>query len=91
MGIQKDQVISVSSEVLFQEVSGEMVLLDLASENYFGLDELGARIWGLLNEGKDVSQILELLLQEYEVDRKTLEEDVEELLGNLLEAGLIKM
>jgi hypothetical protein len=45
----------------------------------------------LLNEGKDVSQILELLLQEYEVDRKTLEEDVEELLGNLLEAGLIKM
>ena len=91
MGIEKDQVISVSSEVLFQEISGEIVLLDLASESYFGLDEIGARVWGLLNEGKKMGQVLETLLQEYEVDRKTLEADVEELLGDLVEAGLIKI
>jgi hypothetical protein len=63
--------------------------LDLASESYFGLDEIGARIWGLLGEGKDVGQVLEVLLQEYEVDRKTLEGDLGELLGELLGAGLI--
>ena len=89
MGIEKDQVISISSEALFQEVGGEMVLLDLASESYFGLDEVGARVWGLLSDDKNVGQILDTLLQEYEVDRETLEADVEELLGSLLEAGLI--
>ena len=91
MNIQQDQKVIISPEVLFQEVSGEIVLLDLASESYFGLDEIGARIWTLLNEEKAVGQILEVLLEEYEVDRATLEKDVNELLENLLEAGLINM
>ena len=91
MNIQQDQKVIISPEVLFQEVSGEIVLLDLASESYFGLDEIGARIWALLNEEKTVGQIVEILLEEYEVDRARLEGDVSELLENLLEAGLIKM
>jgi hypothetical protein len=31
MKIQEEQKVTISPEVLFQEVSGEMVLLDLAS------------------------------------------------------------
>jgi hypothetical protein len=42
--------ITVSPEVLFQEVGGEAVLLDLKSESYFGLDDVGMRIWQLLQE-----------------------------------------
>lgn len=91
MNIQQDQKVIISPDVLFQEVSGEIVLLDLASESYFGLDEIGARIWTLLNEEKAVGQIVEVLLDEYEVDRARLEADVNDLLENLLEAGLIKM
>ena len=91
MNIQQDQKVTISPEVLFQEVSGEIVLLDLASESYFGLDEIGGRIWALLNEEKTVRQIVEVLLEEYEVDRARLERDVNELLENLLEAGLIKV
>ena len=39
MGISKEQTVKVSPDVLFQEVSGEIVLLALASKQYFGLDE----------------------------------------------------
>ena len=88
--MQEDQKFSVSEEVLFQEVSGEIVLLDLASESYFGLDEIGARIWALLHENTSTGGIVEALLEEYEVEREILETDLEELLGNLLDAGLIK-
>jgi hypothetical protein len=90
MGLQKDQKFSIPEAVLFQEVSGETVLLDLDSESYFGLDEIGTRIWMLLNEGRGQGGIVDALLEEYEVERDTLEADVAELLGNLLEAGLIK-
>lgn len=90
MGLQKDQKFSIPEAVLFQEVSGETVLLDLDSESYFGLDEIGTRIWMLLNEGRGQRGIVDALLEEYEVERDTLEADVAELLGNLLEAGLIK-
>ena len=91
MELNKEQTFSISEEVLFQEVSGETVLLDLASESYFGLDSVGTRIWAMLKEDKSVGQVLDALLEEYEVDRARLEGDMNELLENLLEAGLIKM
>ena len=83
------QQMRISPDVLFQEVSGEMVLLDLESETYFGLDEIGARIWTRLSEGDSPAQIVNRLLDEYEVDRNTLEKDVAALLGSLVEAGLV--
>jgi len=90
MELNKEQTFRIPEEVLFQEVSGETVLLDLASESYFGLDSVGTRIWALLKEDKSVGQVLDVLLEEYEVDRGTLEADLEELLDNLLAAGLIQ-
>ena len=82
--------IELSPEVLFQEVSGELVLLDLESEQYFGLDAVGARVWALLGEGAGVPDVVEALLAEYEVERSTLEMDVAELLDQLAGAGLIR-
>ncbi len=40
-----ESILRHSGEVLQQEVGGEAVLLDLASESYFGLDPVGTRIW----------------------------------------------
>ena len=85
-----ERKIKISPDVLFQEVSGETVLLDLESEHYFGLDAVGTRIWGLIGEGVSVDAMVDTLLQEYEVERETLEADVAELLSRLAEAGLIR-
>jgi hypothetical protein len=85
-----DRAIEISPDVLFQEVSGETVLLDLESEKYFGLDAVGTRIWGMIGEGVSVGAMVDTLLQEYEVERDTLEADVAALLSRLAEAGLIR-
>jgi len=90
MEIHKDQKFSIPGDVLFQDVSGETVLLDMDSEQYFGLDEVGTRIWAMLNEGRAAGQIVDMLLEEYEVERVSLQGDVNELLASLLEAGLIE-
>ncbi len=89
MVLVKELKYSVSGDVLFQEVGGETVLLDLGTERYFGLDEVGTRIWDLINEGRAVGELADVLLAEYDVDRATLERDIETLLSSLLEAGLI--
>lgn len=90
MQTDKELKFTISPDVLYQEVSGESVLLDLASENYFGLDAIGTRIWALLDSGANLGDVLRALEEEYEVDRETLESDVSELLDKLLEAGLVK-
>lgn len=85
------QVATISPDVLAQEVSGETVLLDLKSESYFGLDELGTRIWQLLQENGSVQILLDTLLQEYNVEAEQLESDIENLLKELDSEGLIKL
>ena len=80
-----------SKNVLTQEVSGEMVLMDLSSEQYFGLDAVGTRIWNLLDQGTAPADLLSILLREYEVEQQQLESDIEELLRQLLEAGLVRV
>jgi hypothetical protein len=74
-----------------RQVGDETVLLDLASGNYYGLDPVGARIWQLLGEGKTLAQVCDVLVAEYEVPRATLESDVEQLVGQLGEKGLLHL
>lgn len=83
--------VKISEQVLSQEVSGETVLLDLQSEFYFGLDKTGTRIWELLQSGVSIQDLIGKMLDEFEVDRETLEADVNALLGKLLEAGLVSV
>lgn len=83
------QKIEISSEVLTQEVGGETVILDLKSESYFGLDEVGTRIWQLLQEQKDIHTITATMLNEYDVKEEQLKKDIQNLLTKLGDAGII--
>lgn len=86
-----DRKIRISPDVLFQEVSGECVLLDLKSDNYFGLDDVGTRIWQLIEEfGGDLRAVVESMAAEYAVDRQTLERDLLDLTTRLKESGLVE-
>ncbi|MDH3994850.1 MAG: PqqD family protein [Gammaproteobacteria bacterium] len=86
-----NQKITLSPDVISQEVSGETVLLDLESENYFGLDEVGTRIWQLIKEKEDLQAIYTTLLDEYEVEESRLQADLEALLGEISKLGLVSL
>ena len=83
--------VALSDDVLVQEVSGESVLLDLGSETYFGLNESGTRFWQLLTEYGNAELAIATMLEEYEVDEKTLRDDMRQLIQGLSEAGLITL
>ena len=86
-----NQTVTPSPEVISQEVSGETVLLDLDSEHYFGLDEIGTRIWQLIRESGDLRIIYSTLLEEYEVEEERLRTDLDALLGEITDLGLVTM
>ena len=85
------QTITVNPDVISQEVSGETVILDLNSENYFGLDEVGTRIWQLIGEKGDLQGIYDTLLQEYEVTEDRLMVDLEALVTQIADLGLVSL
>jgi len=83
--------VSISDHVLFQEIEGECVLLNMASEQYFGLDDVGTRVWQLLVEDGDPAKALSQLQQVYDVDELTLRIDLAKLLAQLSSEGLVSL
>ena len=83
--------LKISPEVHSQEVGSETVLLDLQSESYFGLDEVGTRVWQLLQESGDMESIFETILEEYDVEKEQLRKDLDDLVNKLVEAGLVSI
>ena len=82
------QRVILSPEAMFQEIGGEGVILDLASSSYFGLDEVGVRLWQLLKENPELQAACDILLAEFDVAQAQLEQDLVKLVGQLVDAGL---
>ena len=81
--------VTIPDEVVFREIDGESVLLDLASGEYYGLNEVGTRIWTLLVAGAGPGEVLSSLRREYKADDDVLRRDLLELMGELRDRGLV--
>ena len=86
-----NQTIALSPDVVSQKVSEETVLLDLESENYFGLDEVGTRIWQLIKETNELQSIFDTLLEEYDISEARLQLDLTTLLTEIEGLGLVTL
>ena len=84
-----DTRMEISSQVKSRQIDDEIVILDLASGEYFGLDGVGRRIWELIAEGKKLGEAAAVIAAEYEVDAAQGRVDVIEFVGGLVEKGLL--
>ncbi len=81
--INFQKLYSISKGVYTQELDGEIILLDSNGEHYFNLNEIGTKIWQLLETGKSPQQILELIKNEYSVEEINLRKDLTTFLKEL--------
>jgi len=83
--------VKISDRTLAQDVGGEFVILHLDTEHYYGLDEVGARLWQLLEAHEDLREISARLQQEYDVLPEALEADIRRILTEMEQAQLISI
>ena len=69
----------------------EAVILHLKDGIYFGLNQVGSRIWNLLEVSRTVGEIRDIILEEYEVEPAQCEGDLLKLLKELHDRGLIEI
>ena len=84
-----DSRLTVSGEVMVQEVGGEIILLDMASEQYFGLDAIGTRIWQLIGQHDLLRDIHGVLCAQFDAAPDQIATDLVALAQSLQEAGLV--
>jgi hypothetical protein len=89
--IAYDAHVTAPEHILIRELEGEAVLLNLKTETYFGLDDVGMRMWQVLTTSASIREAYEVLLDEYDVPPQQLRQDLDELLGKLVEQGLVEV
>ena len=84
-----DAAFRIPDEVIFRELDGEAVVLNLDTGIYFGLDAVGTRIWRLLEERKPLKAVLDTLIEEYEAPPDRLQRDLLAFVERLDDKGLL--
>jgi hypothetical protein len=80
--------VTINPDVLFRELDGEAVLLNLDAGVYYGLDPVGTKIWELIGEYGSLQSVFDAMLREYDVDATILENDLLRLVSELCANGL---
>jgi hypothetical protein len=86
-----ESIVSVAADQVSCELEGEAAILNLASGAYHGLDPVGLAVWNLIASPIAVSQIVDAMITQYDVDRACCERDLLALLAKLDERGLIQI
>ena len=78
-----------SEDIAAETIAGEAVVLNLSSGVYYGLDGAGGLAWALLERGHSTEEVAARIATRYETDEAAVLADVEALLSELLEEGLL--
>jgi hypothetical protein len=89
MTISFSDRVRVPDDVLISNLQEESVILNLDSERYYGLDDVGTQFLSALNTSDSIEAAYELLRDEYDVDAHVLRQDLLELIENLLQQGIL--
>ena len=83
--------VKVPDDVLISGLQSESVILNLDSERYFGLDEVGTRMMSVLTTADSIQAAYETLLADYDVEGEVLRQDLIAIIEQLVEQGLVEV
>jgi len=84
-------LIVATNDAVSCDLEGEAVILHLASESYFGLNEVGATVWEFIQQARTFDEICDHLTTEYDVPREQCENEVRSLIEAMREQGLAEI
>ena len=89
--ITLQSVIHIAPGQVSSNLNGELIILNVNTGHYYGLSEVGAHVWQLIQQPQSVETLWQLLLRAYEVPPEQCRHDLLELLQNLHDKQLIRV
>lgn len=82
--------LAINESVVSAELDEEVILLNVETGVYFGLDAIGTTIWSAIEKGATEDEIFAQLSAEYEVEPNQLRSDLSNFIAALTEQGLVR-
>lgn len=76
-------------EVTWRDINGEVVALKLVSGEYYSFNEVGRLSWLSIAEGKQVSQIVDHIVENYDTTLEQAQKDLNAFITGLMEHKLL--
>ena len=86
--VAKYDIVSVSPHQVYTTLGNDAVVLELQAGNYFGMNDVGTAVWNFLQKPREVSDIIEHIVDNYEVPADQAEVEILSFLQNLVDKGL---
>jgi len=84
-------VVVATKHQVFCALGEESAILNMENSVYYGMNEVGTRVWNLLQQPKSIREIRDAIVDEYDVTPEQCERDLLELLAQLKAEGLIEL
>lgn len=78
-----------SESAMARRVGDELVILDVNSGRYFGLNDVGALIWDYLEHDVAQDDLVDAVVASFDVDREQAANDIDDLITELVDRGLV--
>lgn len=88
--IDRNSEVVQAKGLVVSDMEGEKVMMSVRNGKYYNLGRTGGRIWELIAEPVNVEQVIESLMEEYQVERSECERQTLEFLQMLLQENLIE-
>jgi hypothetical protein len=72
-------------------IDGEAIIINLTTGVYYSMQGIGGEIWAMLNERRTFGAMLDAIAATYDVTGDVARRDLDTVLGQLLEEGLIQV
>jgi hypothetical protein len=79
-----------STDAVTKPLGGDVVLVHLRTNRIYTLNQTGARLWELLEQGHDLKRAREQMLLEFEVGEGQLRDEIRALVDELVKTGLLE-
>ena len=91
MSLSADAIVCRNASIMFTDVGGTIITMNIESGYYHELNPVASRIWHIIETPQSVGGICEQLVQEYDVDADDCMRDVVEFLADFDTLKLVEI
>ncbi|MEK4372520.1 PqqD family protein [Paenibacillus sp. FSL R5-0473] len=81
---------TIDSNVIYVEMDGQSILLNMESSQYYALDQVGTFIWNLMKDGRTLNEMEQEILLAYDITEQQVKNDLKIYIDELSRVGIIK-
>ncbi len=89
--IDDNTLITRNEGLLTAAVHDEIVMMDLASGRYYGLDDIGTAIWQRLEVPCRFGDLVDSLVADFDAERAVIAADVRKFLSTMAEHKVVSL